>query len=106
MLVLALLAVVAASSVVHAASATSMPVTMALADHALSDEADCEGCDGDSDVDVVCDIACTASFLAGLVEDRAAAPRPAASHAALRAGTLRGRTGAPDPHPPRRLLTR
>lgn len=106
MLVLALLAVVAASSVIHAASATSMPVTMAHADHAPAEPVDCDGCDAGEDSDIVCDIACTASFLASLVEDRSVANAPAVTHIAWRAAMLRGRTGAPDPHPPRRLIAR
>lgn len=107
-LFVALLAVVAASSVVHAASTTTMAVKMALAEDGNMDMPDCTGCDADSDGaegGLVCDLVCTAPFVANLGIN-SAVNIPVAVSTAEPAGVCDfvGRTGVPDPYPPRTLI--
>lgn len=107
-LVVALLAVFAAGSVVHATVATTMIVNMTFADDGLMDMADCASCDTDENGDesgLVCDFVCTAPFIAGL-GPATALSLPAAVSRAASTGSYDfvGRTGPPDPYPPRTLI--
>ena len=107
LLVIALLAVFAASSVAQASAATTMAARMALAaDHGMGME-DCQACgSGDArKADAICDLACVpAPALTALGWDQAPAFVSTASHPAPAARDLAGWTGPPDPHPPRSLL--
>jgi len=103
---LILLAAFAAGSVVHAASATSMSVKMALSDSAAMDMADCEGCGSDdsSDGTLTCDIVCIAPLVASLSPDSFLAARPSSSPKVSDSYDYVGRTGSPEPYPPRILI--
>lgn len=107
-LVVALLAVFAVGSVVHATSTTTMAVKMALADGGPMDMADCTGCDADGNGDesgLGCDLVCTAPFVADLGAETALSV-PAAVSTASPKGVYDfvGRTSPPDPYPPRTLI--
>lgn len=103
-LMIVILAAFAAGTVVHAASAAVMTVKMALADSGSMDGADCDGCSGDDEGAPSCDGICVAPLLAmanpgaALHVDIDAQTRGAAMHDAV------GRTGPPDPSPPRSIV--
>jgi len=102
-----LLAVFAASTVAHAAVATDMAVTMAVADGGEigMDMPECPGCDADATTDMAaCDLACTAPLVADI--DSAAASRPwlRPQHEPSVVRDMRGRTEPPALDPPRTLI--
>ena len=104
-LAVALLAVFAAGSVVHATSTTTMAVKMALGDGGTMDMADCTDCDAGGDGGLVCDLVCTAPFVADLgTESVVRVPVPVSTAAPNGVCDFVGRTGPPDPHPPRTLI--
>ena len=102
-----LLAAFAAGSVVHVASATSMAVKMALANAGNVDMGDCVGCgiDGDDDSSATCDIVCITSLVAKVGTDKALQLPPVVRNA-IGDGVYHfaGRTGPPEPYPPRTLI--
>lgn len=108
MIAAVLLVVFAAGSVVHVASATTMSLEMALSDGAAMKMADCEGCDAGEDggeSGQACDIVCIAPFTATLVPETALGPRVVAElPAPPGVRDVVGRTGPPDPYPPRTLI--
>ena len=101
--VIGLLAVFAVNSVVNTATATTMTLKMAMAVDGEMDMVDCFGSsDPDGVGDVTCDTVCIAPLLAALGEG--SGPdiqlQPALPiHAEVVPGV--GRTGSPDPFPPR-----
>ena len=104
---LALLALFATGIVMHSASTTSMSLKMALADAGVADMADCQGCGTDSDSQESgpnCDIVCTASFAASLGQVDTFSPHFAEPATLQSAKHLAGRTGPPEPYPPRTLI--
>lgn len=107
-LVVALLAVFAVGSVVHATSTTTMAVKMATANGGPMDMADCTGCDADGNGDesgLACDLVCTAPFVADLGAGTALGVPVGESTAALKGVyDFVGRTGPPVPYPPRTLI--
>ena len=107
-LVVALLIVFSASSVVYATNATTMAVRMALADSGPANMAGCTDCDEDRNGDmggVTCDIACTPPIAADLGTVSSHCVPVAVSTAAMEGvyGCV-GRTGPPDPYPPRPFI--
>ena len=108
MIAVVLLVVFAAGSVVHVASATTMSLKMALADGPAMDMADCEGCGTGGDGDesgMACDIVCIAPFTATLSQENPQGLRIVAeSPAPSGVRDVVGRTGPPDPYPPRTLI--
>ncbi|ORE91769.1 hypothetical protein ATO13_19295 [Stappia sp. 22II-S9-Z10] len=107
-LVVALLAVFAAGSVAHVASTTTMAIKMAFADTGAIDMADCTGCDADDDGDdgvLVCNLVCSAPFVADLRTESAVNMLAVVSMAEPTGlSDFVGRTGPPDPYPPRTLM--
>jgi len=105
--VFALLTAFAVGSVAHAASTTTMSIKMALADGGAMDMADCQGCGSDSDGDeggLDCDLVCVAPVLANLSPE-GGVPAVTGLTPSVRAFyNLVGRTGPPEPHPPRTLI--
>ena len=101
---LILLAVFAAGTVAHAASATTMSLKMALAAGGTMDMDDCEGCGSGGDdgkSGATCDIICISPF-AGTLNAEGSFLRPvAATPSAFGLYDFAGRTGPPDPYPPR-----
>lgn len=105
--VLALLALFATGIIVNSASATSMSLKMVLANASVADMADCQGCGTDSDSEESgpnCDIVCTISFAASLGQVDTFSPRVAEPATLQSANHLAGRTGPPEPYPPRTLI--
>lgn len=107
-LFVALLAVFVAGSVANAASTTTMAVKMALAETGTMDMAACTDCDADGDADddtLLCDLVCTAPFVADLGNESAVGNPFALLHAQpIGVYDFVGRTGPPDPYPPRTLI--
>lgn len=106
-LAVALLAAFSVGSVVHAASATTMSVTMALADHGAMDMADCDACcpgpDESGDC-VACDAVCLAPLVANLGPGGALSISARVPLAGCAIPDFVGRTGQPEPFPPRNLV--
>lgn len=107
-LLIVLLALFAAGTAAHAASA-SMSVAMMLAGESGSTMPDCDGCgtDGDGgDVAATCDTVCVAP-LAATADAGPSLTVPFVDHRyAEDAGAHTGRTGDPDPYPPRPFIHR
>ena len=107
MTVTVLLALFAAITVVHAARATAMSLEMAMTDDVGMDMADCVGCDDDGSRSsgLACDIACVTPMV-GILDGSAASDVvvPSSVLKPVPAFTFSGRTGPPDPFPPRALL--
>lgn len=104
---IALLAVFAAGTVAHAAAATEMAVTMAVADAGETgmDMPECSGCDTDATTDMAtCDLACTAPLVANLNGVAASRPclRPQNEPSVVR--DRGGRSGPPALDPPRTII--
>lgn len=105
--VFALLTAFAVSSVAHATSSTTMSIKMALAGGGAMDMADCQGCGTDTDGEdsgPTCDIVCTVSFAASLGQIDTFNPHFARVARPLLVERLAGRTGLPEPYPPRTLI--
>jgi len=100
-LVIVLLTVFAVGTVVHAASATSMAVKMALADTDGGNMGDCPDCSGDKDAVPVCDQVCVTPFVAMPVGSALALPAFTYSFAITSLGDSVSLSGPPDPYPPR-----
>lgn len=104
---LALLAFFAVGIVVQSAGATSMSLKMALGDASVADMADCKGCGTDTDSEEggpTCDIVCTVSFAASLCRVDTFGPRFAELATPKLVEHLVGRTGLPEPYPPRTFI--
>lgn len=104
---IALLAVLAAGTVAHAAAATEMAVTMAVADAGETgmDMPECSGCDTETMTDMAaCDLACTAPLVADLNGAAATMPCQRPQHEPSVVSDFRGRAGPPALDPPRTLI--
>lgn len=108
LITIVLLAVFAASTVVHAVSANAMALDMATSADGAMSMPDCQGCPegGDSDTTASCDLICTAPVFA-MVKGAAAAQFAIAIP--MREWPLgmtlpRGLQAPPDPFPPRTLI--
>jgi hypothetical protein len=95
-----LLAAFAASTVAHAASITTMSLSMSLADTGDEDMADCTGCPGQSKA-MSCDLPCTAPFAATAAAQGSKSPALQSELMVAAATHAYGRTGPPEPYPPR-----
>lgn len=109
--VMALIAVFAAWTAAHVASATTMSLEMVAvtpADGEVMDMADCDACGSgemSEQATLGCDIACVSPVLADLATSQAVWSAPMASlHSARPVYDFAGRTYSPDPHPPRAVL--
>ena len=105
--VFALLTAFAVGSVAHATSATAMSLKMALADGGAMDMADCQGCGSDNEGDdggLGCDMVCVAPLLANLSPEGSVPAVTGISPSARAFYDLVGRTGPPEPYPPRTLI--
>lgn len=85
---------------VKAASAAAMQFAMAMSDDASKKMPPCGACDADSE-QATCDVECTvpAALLIGQIS--AGGPMAANERAVVRSDRFVGRTGPPDPYPPR-----
>nr|CAD6630044.1 hypothetical protein RNT25_04363 [arsenite-oxidising bacterium NT-25] len=105
LIAVAVLAVFAASSVVPAAGAAEMSVTMISFGDAAMDMSDCEACT-DSDSDLPCKLICAGTSIAALPAPHAhdvLQPRAEVALLALTKGML-GFTGPPAKEPPKPLI--
>jgi len=102
------LAVFAASTIVHAVSASAMALDMAMADGGAMSMPDCQGCpeDGDGDANASCDLVCTTPAFAVLTGvGPAQFIMPVLRQDRPLGMTLpRGLRAPPDPFPPRTLI--
>lgn len=103
-MIFVLLAAFALSTVSHAASTTAMSVKMAVGE--ATNMADCKGCgsnEGD-DTSSTCDVACVTPLVATMNADKQLLS-PSRRHSSDgRDYGFIGRTGPPDPHPPRSFI--
>lgn len=104
----AFVALLALSTVAHAASSSTMALDMAMAEGGAMSMADCQGCpeDGDTDAKAVCDLVCTAPVVAALKGVDVAQPTAAllCQDRPLGMTLPRGLLAPPDPFPPRPLI--
>jgi len=97
----------AVGTVAHAASNTTMSLQMALADSGAMDMADCQGCGSDGDGEnegLSCNMVCVSSLLASLGVEAHALQVSGPSLSTRSFYDLAGRTGPPEPYPPRTLI--
>ena len=105
--VFAALTAFAGGSVANVTSATTMSLKMALADGGAMDMADCQGCgsdSGDNNGGIDCDMVCVAPILANLNLEVSVPAVIGISPSASAFYDLVGRTGPPEPYPPRTLI--
>lgn len=106
-LVFALLTAFAVGSIAHAAGTTTMSLKMALGDAGVVDMADCQGCGTDTDGDeggLDCDVVCVAPILAYLSPEEGVPAVTGLTPSVRAFYNLVGRTGPPEPSPPRTLI--
>ncbi|MEK1854244.1 MAG: hypothetical protein AAAC48_20855 [Phyllobacterium sp.] len=100
-----LLAVFAAGTVVHAANVTSMSLARSPTAMADGDMGDCDGCPpGDDGKASLCGQICLAPFAVIPAAAAFEVAVMAADVAASPAEEITGRTGLPDPPPPRTIV--
>lgn len=102
-LTILMLAVFAVGSAVHAANTTSMNMKMALFAIDSDDMGGCLDCPDGSDAMQPCDDICLSPMLAVVPSGQTVLPEAgtAAERRVLR--SVAGRTGLPDPYPPRAI---
>lgn len=98
---IALLTAFAVGTVLQSADATVMTAKMALAMSGTADAPDCSGCAGDGGDLPTCDYLCVAPFHAMI--DAAKTQQPVVQETTADATTIgvAGRSGPPEPYPPR-----
>ena len=99
-----MLAVFAAGTVVHAASAAIMSAKMTLAVIDGADMGDCQDCpDGSGDMQP-CDNVCVSPIMAVVPSGQPGLPQVEATTESSVLQSVTGRTGSPDPYPPRSII--
>lgn len=93
----------AAGSVVNAANATSMNMQMALSSLDSGDMGDCQDCPDGGDDMQVCDNVCVSPILAVVPSGQTGLPEARTRTESLVLQSVTGRTGLPDPYPPRSI---
>ncbi|MGJ3260600.1 MAG: hypothetical protein ACFE0S_13455 [Rhodospirillales bacterium] len=104
LLVVGLIAVFAFGTLVHAASATTMAVDMAITDIQSDGDGICQACPDDSNSAPLCDLICLTTFVAlpiSLQVERIASE--AAFGPAPDRDTI-SQIGSPDPGPPKSII--
>jgi hypothetical protein len=102
-LALVLVAVLALGAFAHAVSMTTMTVDMALTEGGAMSMDDCDDC-GSDDAGAACDYVCGPNFVATAIVEQAQPSPIAGRDAAGHVGAIVGRTGPPEPYPPRTLI--
>ena len=95
------LAAFAAGTAAHAAAATDMSLKMSMATMDDGGMADCQDCPGDGGQASACDQFCVTTLSAICPPATAELPHVAALVSSPPAEPSDGRTGPPDPYPPR-----
>lgn len=103
-LVVVILTAFAVGMAMQAATAAVMTVKMALADSGGMDMSDCGGCADDDGSSPACDDFCTAPLLVIGELGKTAQPLPQEISGHLATHATTGRTGPPDPYPPRTVI--
>lgn len=99
-----MLAAFAAGTVVHAANAATMSMKMTLAAIDGADMGDCQDCpDGNGDMPL-CENVCVSSILAVVPPDQPSLPGTETTTESPVHQSVTGRTGPPDPYPPRSII--
>lgn len=99
-----MLAAFAAGSVVYAVNAATMSAKMTLAAIDGADMGDCQDCaDGNGDMPS-CDIVCVSSILAVVPTSQPILPGAETTTESPVLQSVTGRTGPPDPYPPRSII--
>ncbi|MBO6720121.1 MAG: hypothetical protein JJ913_19430 [Rhizobiaceae bacterium] len=98
------LAAFAAGTVAHAVNAATMSMKMTLAAIDGADMGDCKDCpDGKGDVQP-CDNACVSPILGVVPSGQPSLPHAETTTESLVLQSVAGRTGPPDPYPPRSII--
>lgn len=103
-LTILILAVFAAGSVVHAGNAASMNAKMALVAVDGGDMGDCQDWPDGGDDMQPCDNLCISHILAVVPSGQAGLPEVEATTESFVPRDVAGRTGPPDPYPPRTII--
>lgn len=98
------LAVFAAGTAAHAAAATDMSLKMSMASMDAGGDMDCTGCPGDEGQAAACDQFCVTTPAALCAPAGIGLPDGADVVAILLGSRPDGRTGPPEPYPPRTIL--
>lgn len=99
-----MLAAFAAGTVTHAASAVSMTMKMTLAAIDGADMGDCKDCPGGKGDVQPCDKACLSPILGVVPSGQPSLPDAETTTESLVLQNVAGRTGPPDPYPPRSII--
>ena len=104
--IVTLLALFVAGVTMHSVNATEMPLKMAMSDGGSVKMADCQGCgDDDDEKTPSCDIVCMVSFVATLTPPAdTARSQDIVMYIRQATDDMTGRTGPPEPFPPRILI--
>jgi hypothetical protein len=97
------LTVFAVGSVVHAANATSMNMQMALTAIDSGDMGDCQDCPDGRDDMQACDNVCVSPILAVVPSGQPDLPEAETTTESPVPHSVTGRSGLPDPYPPRSI---
>lgn len=103
-LTILMLAVFAAGAVVHTANAASMNTTMALSAIDSGDMGYCQDCPDGSDELQPCDFVCVSPVLAILPSGESGLPAALKITEKSVDRSMAGRTGIPNPYPPRSTI--
>jgi hypothetical protein len=103
-LTILVLAVFAAGSVVHAENAASMNAKMTLAAIDSGGMGDCQDCPDGGDDMQPCDNLCVSPILAVVPSGQAGLPEVETATESFVPRDVAGRTGPPDPYPPRSII--
>lgn len=99
-----MLAAFAAGTVVHAANAATMSAKMTLAVIDGADMGDCQDCPDGSDDMQPCDNACVSPILAVVPSGQPGLPGAETTTESPVLQSVSGRTGLPEPYPPRTII--
>lgn len=103
-LAILLLAAFAVGTVVHAAVAATMSAEMTLAVIDGADMANCQDCPDGNDSMPPCDNVCVSPILAVVPSGQPSLPGVEATTESPVLQSATGRTGPPDPYPPRSII--
>jgi hypothetical protein len=98
------LAAFAAGTVAHAASAATMSMKMSLAAINGADMGDCQDCSDGNDNMPPCDNVCISPILAVVPSGQPSLPGAQTTTESPVLQSVVGRTGPPDPYPPRSTI--
>ncbi|MBE0704233.1 MAG: hypothetical protein IH582_13880 [Afipia sp.] len=99
-----MLAAFAAGTVVHTANAATMSAKMTLAVIYGADMGDCQDCSDGNDNSLKCDNVCISPILAVVPSGQPSLPGAETITESPVLQSVIGRTGPPDPYPPRSII--